>query len=289
MRKNMFKLVGLMIFSTIAFVACNKGEIRTAGINSYEDFRKTSNHYILNNESELLADRDERVRKWRNALRITGEDLKGAVSGAGTGAAAGSIIPGVGTATGAIIGGVVMGAGASMVAAAKDPTSPKSKNSFLPTLNPLNEYDVAGINHYGIINEALLDESNYLDGSGDFSHFNFYNFSRYYLNNNTSYSEQEVNVIEYPDYQLGMGIIAADNEEVLADFLNKLDNISNSVESYLYLYFKAFESSKTIHDFVNYSLTVESIIINSDLNKLEKYQLLGTMSTARIGIQYWGE
>lgn len=41
-------------------------------------------------------------------------------------------------------------------------------------------------------------------------------------------------------------------------------------------------------DFINYSINVEDLILNStQLSSFEKMQVLSVMSAARIGIQYW--
>src|SRR5690625_5155020 len=107
--KKTLNAIFLIVSIITIFTACNKTSLNND--DSLERFYDISSEYINNNRS-LFSDNEDppgRVRKWRTFLKVAGEDLKGAGSGAGVGGPGGALV-------GAGIGGAITGAGASMAA-----------------------------------------------------------------------------------------------------------------------------------------------------------------------------
>lgn len=55
------------------------------------------------------------------------------------------------------------------------------------------------------------------------------------------------------------------------------------------MYYSTFYNKTNVLEFVNESISIEETVINNNnLSDNDKKILLGIMSTARIGAQYWG-
>lgn len=289
MKKNS-SIIFLIVSVAMVFLACNKTSITNK--DSLEKFYDYSNEYMSNNK-QLFSDDGEspgRVRKWRTFLKVAGEDLKGAASGAAAGGAVGGAVGGPGGAlVGAGIGGAITGAGASMAAYAdiKDKNE-KQSSDFSPIINLNNPYDNIGEVHYIIVNELI--ENDLGNSFENFDNQQYYFQTINLLANNEFWTLEELDVYEYNIYFSTFSSIKSSyqNNEMASDYIKNLDHLTQKVRDVLYVYIKAFESSTSTSSFINYSINVEDLILNStELDSLDKMQVLSVMSTARLGIQYW--
>jgi len=287
--KKISNTMFLIISIAMMFLACNKTSITNN--DTLEKFYDLSNVYIDNNMHLFSSgEPSDRTRKWRTFLKVAGEDLKGASSGVAAGGAVGAAVGGPGGALiGAGIGGTITGAGASMAAYA-DIKNKEEKQSFdfSPIINLNNPFDDIGEIHYLIVNELIDNDLG--DSFEGFDNEQYYFQTISLLANNEFWTLEELNVFEYNIYSSNFSFVKSSfqNNELASDYVKKLKYLTQEVQNVLYVYIKAFEASTSTSDFINYSINVEDLILNStQLSSFEKMQVLSVMSTARIGIQYW--
>jgi hypothetical protein len=282
--KKYFLIPVSFLIACIAILSCNKEKNEMATEPAYRQQLKTLSRNYLNNIDHST------LRPWKEWKKIISADLKGALDGAAVGAGIGTVVPGLGTGAGAGIGAVVGGAAASLDASvAINPGSPGGSINNLVG-NASNEYDQTGRYHYLTIDAAVASPDNYTV-NGSFSHDQFYLFSTGYLLEQNVINSSQIAAYTAEENNAVQAFVTENEQLTLNEFLNLLyesNSISNDVRETLTPYFECLDRTVVIADFVRYSIAAENIIAGSELSAIDKQFILGTMSTARYGSQYWG-
>lgn len=299
--------IGFVALNLI-FASCNKEEItnnqeNTHSIDRSETIKKIE---VLTTEYSSTVISTKADGKWR---KILGADLKGFVTGAGSGAVVGAALTpptGSGALPGAIIGGVLFGAGSSLVASVDEgannpgngggPTGTSGANfNDIVFLNSNNPYDNSGLAHYQIVDEGLFTSNNYFDGSGIINYQAYYDRVFEVLKIRFQNCDGYKNCFSLTDIENKANALSGDNKN-MSSFMNNLskvlpadqeDYLTEDVQDVLKSYFSGFINSNRSDKFSQYSISVENIIVNSSFSSVEKAILLSTMSQARVGHQYW--
>lgn len=290
--KKLTKIVSPIFSIALACImlfACSK----PAPTSSVAEIGKLSDQYT----SSIIDDgttSDKEKKDKKKAMKVAGEDLTKALKGATAGAALGTVIPGLGTGAGAVIGAVVAGAGASLSAAGSSTYRPPAGggNGTSHTIdfsgfvaNPTNAYDEIGLMHYTEINE-FLQTAHANSSLSDFYLQSIVNMEGVTGNPNVSaYTLQMYeDDLQLPSYADGPSFADAVEQMYLSG------EISMDVRNILIPYLQTFDAI-TGDDpigFATYSVNVENIVSNDpSIVELDKRFILGTMATARYGIQYW--
>jgi len=231
-------------------------------------------------ENSIDINQEAKVPKW---LKVLGADLKGALAGAATGlgiAVGTGIDPGAGATGGAFVGG----ASASIDAEASVIIDNNGLSGVIYNQN--NAFEAVGKSHYLLLDEAINGSPNWYSNSViDYNLFIDRAYEMLKIKNlNCDVSK---NCISPSEYKNIVQSVLNDNSNI-KNYANNL-NFSNVVKIILHDYFQVMLWMKNYNSyyFANYSILVEDLISQSNLQNNDKIVLLIEMSTARVGFQYW--
>ncbi|GEM_PF-6041940 len=154
-------------------------------------------------------------------------------------------------------------------------------------LNNQNPYEFVGLFHYKVINEELRKSYGSYKNMDEVLFENHFNdFVAYKDRQTVIYPELNRSNYPYEDYEQDFEAFITFHDGVKEEWLSQEMNL-HSLEV-LQNYFTLLEESKSVKDFVDKSLDAEEFLLaDISLGLTEKELLLSTMSTARIGLQYW--
>ena len=156
--------------------------------------------------------------------------------------------------------------------------------------NETNPYDSYGYWHYASIDNVLVDPKLYLNGE-DFDNELFYEATIKFLSKNDvgSDSDYENLTLDLVNEKLAFSTEVFDHYGLSGGltYLLEIGNIQESVYEVMLPYYSVLENVNSSEEFVDYSLQVEELVLDSELEEKEKEIVLSTMATARYGIQYW--
>ena len=196
---------------------------------------------------------------------------------------------------GAVVGAVLGGAGASLEASGSTTYNPPGGNgngtshtidfsTFI--VNAGNTHDNVGSQHYESINSYLqtADQNSSVD--------DFYTHCASSMSQ--TYGSTNVDIYTLQSYQDDITFTQLLDPNaplsVAVEDLHSLGEISTTVRDILVPYFDSFDAvpANDVIGFVNYSISAEDLVSNDpSIVDLDKQFILGTMATARYGIQYW--
>ncbi|WP_298513239.1 hypothetical protein [uncultured Kordia sp.] len=160
-------------------------------------------------------------------------------------------------------------------------------NPVVAVVNPNNPLDYTGRFHAEILASAIYQNHQIVYPNGEFSYTNSINFSNNYMNITVQnmLSENEFNAF----YEHVVNKIRA-NDNLLSKVMQqdlREGKLTQSEGQILIMYFQAQESSNTLNGYIQYSIQIENMVVNSNLPSSSKDLLLFVMATARHDINFW--
>jgi hypothetical protein len=264
------KLITAILLLSASFTSCKKSIAEEEEINQ-KDVR-------------IVA--KETPGKYDKAIHVAATDAEAAFAGA----VAGSIWGPWGSA----IGAVVCGAAESLKEAYKS-----TNGISIPPLpvnqewtNNNNPYDYMGQRHYLLMNEAFDNQAILIDPATlSLQAENYYAFATNFTVQSGWATAAEVNQsLPWGTFNAVMEDFNTHPNESFSDYLKRLfeqGTISYAVYNVLAPYVQTLESTTDMRLFQEYSRVQENMVLESDMSSQDKLNILGTMSTARIGIGYY--
>ncbi|WP_298513237.1 hypothetical protein [uncultured Kordia sp.] len=158
--------------------------------------------------------------------------------------------------------------------------------------NTANAYDYVGKYHVDILDYQIRNKSNYVSPNNVFKYNRSIGVTSDYLaqdqiqlnmTNMMSNNQFDMWYLHLQQQlQTANGLIS---QTILA--MEAAGKISTLESNILYHYFDAQENASSLTNFIQYSIQIEDIIINSSYNHPTKRFLLSAMATARHDFNYW--
>lgn len=189
-------------------------------------------------------------------------------------------------------GALLFGAMASLAQAVIDQPlviQDTSMDDFI--LNERNPYEFIGVSHYASINSELISSlSKYVSLDNSIKEEHYIALENFLSVNNKEFSEIDQSLYlkndyksDFPDFKSFFNLNEVDKQQFLANSISKeaLDIYKD--------YQIEFANSNNVLNFIETSLLYEDMVLdNQSMTSIDRKTLLGMMSTARIGAQYWG-
>ena len=160
-------------------------------------------------------------------------------------------------------------------------------NPIGTVVNPNNSLDYVGRFHAEILEATFYQDHQIIYPNGTFSYTNSINYTDNYTNSSTSGSLSQNDFDTF--YQSVVAKIVANNyllSQVMQQNLNE-GKLTQDEGQILITYFQAQESASSLNNYIQYSIQVEDMVVNSSLPTTSKNLLLFTMATARHDINFW--
>ena len=185
----------------------------------------------------------------------------------------------VGYLAGGPVGGVILGVGCS-VAAGTGIAPPNNNNGGVD--NDHNVFDYAGIEHVTILHNSLTRNREAISENGVF------NASSYLqIVNESSNSNITIDQYNYVQHYVDTALRNTNELSVVFSNMGQERLITRNESQVLTRYFQGFENTTNFSDFINFSVSIENIVQESEISVAEKNMLLFTMATARHDLNYW--
>lgn len=304
------KIVFIMFFAILLVFSCSK--VENQEITSIEKSDTKSILMQIQDASSKYKHSSKAKIPWGTILKVAGKDLSGAVTGGCSGAAAGALVGGLaggvgalpGAMTGMTIGGVVGGVGASLYELGSSITTTSTKPAIFPgygsSNNPFNNN--IGMEHVYQLShgyENCLDFYSYNNETSEWE-LDFEAFFEYTENEISELLEiDSLDISIYYSIDQMISDISLLNNYFSGEFdffenfplfVTELVNsgrISSDIKDILEAYYSDISEIEEIEDFLDYTTDVEDIIIDSDLEEIDKNIILAVLATTRYDIYYW--
>ena len=163
------------------------------------------------------------------------------------------------------------------------PDSPDTPNS------PENPYEEYGLMHVDILHHQLTDDPGLTFDGETPNNENYIDYAHYYLSVNYGKTEEEMADLTLENLEEFIAVMDEPTDYSMVTFVenSRAAGDINSVEAdILELYFEVMEAS-TYVDFSEYSLLIETDVLESEFTPSEKELLFMTMALARHDVGYW--
>ena len=185
----------------------------------------------------------------------------------------------VGYLTGGPVGGVILGVGCS-VAAGVGIAPPNNTNGGVNNDN--NVFDYAGIQHVSTLHTSLTRNRGVISEDGIFNPTSYLQLVNQSYNSNLT-----IDQYNYVQHYVDTALTTTDELSVVFSNMGQERLLTTNESQVLTRYFQAFENTTNFYDFINFSVSIENIVQQSEISVAEKNMLLFTMATARHDLNYW--